>query len=46
MEDCLNLMKWKTNDNELRELICDNDIPIKPSKILRVRWDEQRDVFI
>ena len=34
------------NDKELRELICDNDTPIKPSKIFRVRWDKQRDVFI
>ena len=25
-------MKWRMNDKELRELICDNDTPIKPSK--------------
>ena len=30
----------------MRELICDNDTAIKPSKILRVQWDEQHDDFI
>ena len=39
-------MKWRTNDKELRELICDNDTPIESPKIFQARWDEQRDVFI
>ena len=30
-------------DKELRELIFDNDTVIKPSKILGIQWDEQRD---
>ena len=34
MEVRFNLMKWRTNDKELRGLICDNDTPIKPSKML------------
>ena len=46
MEGRFNLRKWRTNDEELRELICDNDTSIKPSKILGVQWDEQHDVFI
>ena len=46
MEERFNLRKWRTNDKELRELMCDNDTSIKPSKILGVQWDEQHDVFI
>ena len=33
LEGCFNLKKWKTNDKELRELICDNDTSIKPIKL-------------
>ena len=46
LEGRFNLRKWRTNDKELREIICDNDTSIKSSKILGVQWDEQHDVFI
>ena len=46
LEGHFNLRKWRTNDKRLRELICDNDTSIKPSKVLRVQWNEQHDVFI
>ena len=37
--------EWR-NDKELRELICDNDTAIKPSKILEVQCDEQHDIIV
>ena len=29
----------------MRELICDNDMAIKPSKNFKVQWNETLDVF-
>ena len=46
LEGRFNQRKWRTNDKKLRELICDNDTSIKPSKVLGVQWNEQHGVFI
>lgn len=45
MEGLFYLQKWRTNNTELRTLISDNK-EIKPSKILGVIWDEDKDNLI
>ena len=41
-----NFRKWRTNDDELRSLISNDDKTHAPEKILGVKWDEFEDTLI